>query len=645
MKKNIILLVPNRDMLVLSQSLLNHYENVEVKVGLLEHGVEIAQALEKESEIAVFIARGGTALLLRQAGIIAPLIEIPVTVYDLIRSVDAAKKFATKIAMVGFSSMIKSSSDLAPILGVELGIFYLDEEGTVDGLRQLTEQRIKHVNNLGFEAIIGGVITCTTASRFGIPSILIKTGKEAILKVVEEAQRVAFAAKQEKAKMKQLKAILEFAHEGVITTDSKGIITVINPAAEKKIGKSRTKIKGKPINKFMPSTVVDRVLNRGEMVLGELQTFNKAQVVTNNVPIIIDERVQGAVSTFQDIAEIQESEQNIRCQLRSRTHTAKFTLKDIIGVSDYLLEAKEMAQQFAFVDSTLLITGETGSGKELFAQAVHNHGNRKQAPFVAINCAALPETLLESELFGYEDGAFTGAKAGGKPGLFFTADRGTIFLDEISEIPLPLQGKLLRVLQEKEIRPIGGEQVLPIDVRVIAATNRDLRMLVQEGLFRKDLFFRINVLNLHIMPLRKRRKDIPVLVNHFIEKEGLSTPKKCRVTTEAMDMLSDYGWPGNVRELKNIIQRVILLGENDGHRITRSVVQEAIADVLLCRETETKPYAGGERLTVQGSLREMEQQIIFKVLQMENGNQSKAARRLDISRTRVWRLLKEAEEV
>ena len=632
-------------MLRLSQSVLNHYENVEVKVGLLEHGVEIAQSLERESEIAVFIARGGTALLLRQMGIKTPLIEIPVTVYDLIRSVDAAKKFSTKIAVIGFSNMVKGVNDLAPILGVQLEAFYLDKDGTVDELHRLTKQKIKRANNLGFEIIIGGVITCSTASQYGIPSILIETGKEALLNVVEEAQRVALAVEQEKAKTERLKAILEFAHEGVITADSNGIISVLNPAAEEIIGISKAKIIGKPITQLLPEGVINQVLKRGKMALGEMQTFKTAQVITNNVPIVIDERVQGVVSTFQDVTEIQEAEQNIRRHLHSRTHKAKFTLTDIIGASSHLQEVKEMARQFALVDSTLLIAGETGTGKELFAQAVHNCGNRKGGPFVAVNCAALPETLLESELFGYEDGAFTGAKKGGKPGLFLVANKGTVFLDEISEIPLSLQSKLLRVLQEKEIRPLGGEKVIPVNVRVIAATNRNLRTLVEEGLFRKDLFFRINVLNLHIRPLRERREDIPALVNYFLTKANLSTPVKWKMTSEAMAALSSYDWPGNVRELKNVVRRVImLLGEDGGQRITATAVQEAIADGFLYTKKKVGSADDPTQLTVRGSLKEMEKQVVFKMLKMEAGNQSRAAKRLNISRTRIWKLLKKRRD-
>lgn len=645
--KRIVLLTPNKGMFRLSESLVSHYENVEVKVGLLEEGARIALELERQTEVAVFIARGGTAMLVRQAGIQTPLVEIPVTVYDLIRSVAKARKISTRIGVVGFSNMIRGIEELAPILGVELRVFYLDREGASGQINQLAEQQVQYVANQGIEVIIGGVITCAVASRYNIPSVLIETGKEAILEVVEEAQRVAVVVEEEKAKTERLKAILEFASEGIVTTDARGIVTVCNPAAEKIMGVKAAEVLGKPVNHIMRDMIINRVLATGEMVLGELQSFNNAQVVTNNVPILANNQILGAVSTFQNVTKIQECEQNIRRRLRSRTHSAKFTFEDIIGTSNSLLRAKETARQFALVGSNLLITGETGTGKELFAQAVHNYSGRKQGPFVAINCAALPESLLESELFGYKEGAFTGAKRGGKPGLFSVANQGTIFLDEVSEISLPLQSKLLRVLQEKEIRPLGGDRVVPIDVRVIAATNKNLRTAVQEGLFRKDLFFRLNVLNLSIPPLRERKEDIPLLVRYFMKQQSLLFPTRWEITPKALDFLLKHQWPGNIRELENVIQRVVLLSENNNWQITLAAVREALTENVSCSgiDIEAEADANKEYVCLSGSLRQMETQVVLKTLELEGGNQTRTAKRLGISRTHIWRLLRENREV
>lgn len=631
-------------MLVLAKNIVKE-KNVDIRIGLLEQGVNEALNLEKQSEVAVFISRGGTALLLRQAGLQAQLIEIPVTVYDLIQLVAEARKISSKIGVLCFSNMIGNVEELAPIFGVSLQVSYLDRDDASIPIEISVERKMRHMVNHGIEVIIGGVITSILASQHSIPSILIKTGKEAILGAVAEAQRIVAIAEEERAKTSQLKTVLEFANEGIITTDHKGVVTLCNPAAEKIIGLKSTQILGCPVNKVAQGSAINQVLLTGKKILGELQSFNNAKVVTNNIPIIVNKRIQGVVSTFQKVSEIQEQEQSIRRCLRYRPHRAEFTFDDIIGKNGDLLCIKEDARQFASTESNVLISGETGTGKELFAQAIHNCGKRKKGPFVAINCATLPETLIESELFGYASGAFTGARKEGKPGLFLVANQGTVFLDEVSELPLALQTKLLRVLQEKEIRPMGGESVIATDVRIIAATNVDLWLAVQKGLFRKDLYFRLNVLNLSIPPLRERPEDIPLLTQHFIKKHKMSLPGKCKITAKALNCLCEHSWPGNIRELENIIQRVLLLIVDNNGQITAPMVRQALAGGLPCQRVDMQMATGDEarHINLSGDLRQMEKQVLLQVLEEEDGNQTMAAKRLGISRTHVWRLLKNKE--
>ena len=267
--------------------------------------------------------------------------------------------------------------------------------------------------------------------------------------------------------------------EGIIAINDKLAITVYNKAAEKIFGIKASKVIGRLVTEVIPNTRLHHVLKTGIPELGMIQRVkDDTFIATNRVPIEIRGKIVGAVATFKDITQLQEAEHNIRQKLLAKGHMAKYTLADIIGTSDSVTKTKETAVRCAMTDLAILMTGESGTGKEMFAQSIHNLSQRRNGPFVAVNCAALPENLLESELFGYEEGAFTGARKGGKRGLFWLAHRGSIFLDEFDSLPAIMQARLLRVLQEKEITPLGSNKVIPIDVRVIAAASTDLRTSV-----------------------------------------------------------------------------------------------------------------------------------------------------------------------
>ena len=245
-------------------------------------------------------------------------------------------------------------------------------------------------------------------------------------------------------------------------------------------------------------------------------------------------------------------------QLQNMGHTARYTFDDIISISPVMERIKKIAEKMAATRSSVLITGESGTGKELFAQAIHNASDRKEEPFIALNCAALPENLLESELFGYEDGAFTGARKGGKPGLFESADNGTLFLDEVEGMSPMLQAKLLRVIQEQEVMRVGASQLISIDVRILAATNRDLEDLVKEGLFREDLYYRLNTLPINIPPLRERREDILPLMYHFMKENNASY----QLSEQVCQILKDHPFHGNIRELRNYVEYFAFLDKS-----------------------------------------------------------------------------------
>jgi transcriptional regulator with PAS, ATPase and Fis domain len=300
-------------------------------------------------------------------------------------------------------------------------------------------------------------------------------------------------------------------------------------------------------------------------------------------------------------------------------------------------------QRFAASDSTLLLTGETGTGKEILAHSIHRIGPRRRQPFVSINCAALPENLLESELFGYEEGAFTGSRRGGKPGLFEIAHKGTIFLDEIGATPQSVQTRLLRVLQEKEVMRIGGERMIPVDVRIIAATNKDVTREVQKGNIREDLFFRLNILHIHIPPLRDRMDDLPVLMKALMKK----TAKKYQrapltVPSAFLASLMAYSWPGNVRQLENFVERLLLLSSD---RFRQGIFDELYSELTAYTATG-RPFFNKElisgRSRAKGVVQNQDTRSIWRALEEAHFCKSKAAKRLGISRTTLWRKLKEA---
>lgn len=331
----------------------------------------------------------------------------------------------------------------------------------------------------------------------------------------------------------------------------------------------------------------------------------------------------------------QLKEENQRLKTRIDEIENKYSFENIVARSEAMANVFDLVSKVAEHKTTVLITGESGTGKELVARAIHSSGPRSTKPMVSINCGGIPENLLESELFGYKKGAFTGADKD-KPGRFEEADGGTIFLDEIGEMPMALQVKLLRVLQEEEIAPLGGVGSQKVDVRVLTATARDVSEEVQEGRFREDLFYRINVMNINVPALRERRGDIPLLVGYFIDLFNKKLNKKIEgLSSEAMPILMGYSWPGNVRELENVIERAVLL--NSGKLITP---EELPADIVQPGKSPSN-LVEEETLSIKKASKKMEKGLIEKVLKLTGGNRSQAARILEISRPILIAKIKE----
>lgn len=364
--------------------------------------------------------------------------------------------------------------------------------------------------------------------------------------LIKQARELNNHARENELLLTQIETIVSEFDEGIIVTDPQQRIFFYNKLATKFLEKSES-IKGQKIKEVMPWF--------DEKDSSTFTRINDKEFYLKNGEVILGDNYKTRLITLKELNRIQDIDEEYRKHKKYSGYSAKHCFADIICKSAAMKKLIRKAYRIAKTESTVLIRGESGTGKELLAQSIHNESNRAKYPFVAINCAALNENLLESELFGYEDGAFTGAKKGGKKGLFEIAHKGSILLDEIGDAPLSIQAKLLRVLQEKEIMRISGERIIPIDVRVIAATNRDFLKLIEEGNFRKDLYYRINILPLYVPALRERKEDIPVLLEHFLQKycsrEKMHVPY---IEEKSLQTLTDYFWPGNIRELENLAE-------------------------------------------------------------------------------------------
>lgn len=404
--------------------------------------------------------------------------------------------------------------------------------------------------------LLGGAIAESLANDYGLPTVFLETSLEDIEMAVEVASRLLEVRRLEAQKTEQLKAILDNINHGVIAVDKDGTITTFNKIAGKITGVDQLYAEGSMISEVLPQDTLPDVIQTGHPQLGELIKIGKTMTLSNKVPVKVGREILGAVETLEDVTQIREYENIIRIKMAEKGYVASFTFDDIIGGNHLFNKTLLLAKKYAGVDSVILIEGESGTGKEVFAQAIHSISSRSRGPFVAVNCGALPDSLLESELFGYQPGAFTGARRQGKDGLFTQAHTGTIFLDEISETSQTFQTTLLRVIQEIEVRPLGSDRVIPIDIRIIAATNKKLKQEVDNGSFRSDLYYRLNILRLNIPPLQSRKDDIPQLVRHFIGQNTVKLDKGLSISQKAIETLKEYHWPGNIRELQNVIERL-----------------------------------------------------------------------------------------
>jgi PAS domain S-box-containing protein len=434
-----------------------------------------------------------------------------------------------------------------------------------------------------------------------------------------------------------LQAIIQSSDEAISVVDEHGNGIMINPAYTRLTGLTEEQVIGQPANADISEgeSMHMKVLQTRRPVRGVAMRLgpNKKDVIVNVAPVIVDGKIKGSVGVIHDMSEIQSLNKELsRARQIIRTLEAKYSFDDIIGRSEEIHLSIEQARLGAKTPATVLLRGESGTGKELFAHAIHNGSDRKYNKFIRVNCAALSESLLESELFGYEEGAFSGAKRGGKRGLFEEANNGSIFLDEIGELTPNTQAKLLRVLQENEITRVGGTKAIPINVRVIAATNVNIEKGIVSGTFREDLYYRLNRMPIHIPALRYRKEDIPLLCERLIQKINQDYGRNVEgITPLAMKQLMRYDWPGNVRELENILGRAIIFMSNHETEIDITHVPELIKEQDHYPKMVPGDEANEENESLAELVEEFEAKIIAQTLAELNGNKTAAAKKLGLS--------------
>jgi len=442
-----------------------------------------------------------------------------------------------------------------------------------------------------------------------------------------------------------LEALLENPYESLILVDAQGIVRFMSASNEGVYPMSVKEAIGKHIREVSPKTRLPRILETGKAEIGRSMVLKSKNRVIARIPLIRDGRVIGAAGKLmfmspKKLKELYERIENLETKIDfyqselNQVYGGRYSFDSIIGTSEPIRKAKELARQAAATDAAVILTGESGTGKELFAHSIHQASRRRDQNFVRVNCAAIPADLIESELFGYEAGAFTGARKKGKAGKFELAHNGTIFLDEIGDMPMALQVKLMRVLEEKEVERIGSRNPKPINFRVISATNRDLKKLIDKQAFRLDLYYRLNVMHIRLPALREIRGDIPSIFHHFFDRLSVGKRSRIRaVSPEALEAMQQYPWPGNIRELRNVVERAMIVCQGD-------VIERADLPLEKGVPAPVPSFSEDALPSLKQLLKETERQAILAALEHTGNNRAEAAKILGIHRTGLYQKMK-----
>lgn len=621
----------NRMLRELAPALASHAQVDVLDVGFDQAVTRIRQ-LQQSQGVDVVVAAGSNGAYLRQH-LDTPVVLVKVGGFDVMRALSHARQLMGQAeAGIGLVTYADASPDLTPYAPLlQIGVVqrsYQSEDEAHWCVQSLKEE--------GVRVVVGTGTVADRADALGMQGVFLYS-MDAVRSALDDAVEVARASRIELAKRERLSTILTQLSDGVIAVDLQERIETINPTMAQWLGAELGQWQGKRLTDICAELSLLPTLRLGQPDLDRIEQVRGKTLIVNRMPILEQGRLTGAVITCQDPIRIQRVDRHIRARAKSATQGVKHELSAFLGDGLAATRLRERARQCARSQASVLLVGESGTGKELIAQGIHQASDRRDMPFVAINCAAMTETLLESELFGYEEGAFTGARKGGKMGLFEAAHNGTLFLDEVGEMPMPLQSRLLRVLQAREVLRVGATEPTPVNVRILAATHRDLPAHVDRGLFRLDLLYRLDILRLTVPPLRERMEDFACIAQalhqRICERLAVSSAQSAHLLQALVLQAGHYAWPGNVRQLENLIERCIVLGADS----SASTAQVSELLQTLMPELYAQPQPSSAPLLTR---QQQERQHVLAVLAACHGDRGEAARQLGVSRTTLWRRLK-----
>ena len=608
--------------------------------------VDAVLALHARTPIDALVVAGASGAWLRER-VDIPVAMVEVRGFDLLGALARARALSPRVALVTFGTQSEHLAQFDAQFGA--GIAQFSYHGPEDA-----PSCVQSMLAAGIGAVVAPGLIADLAEEAGMASVLLYSDA-AVQQALREALLLARQRLAERTRHQRLETILGQLQDGVVAVDCEQRIQALNPTMAALLGMSAERLHGQALGAVAPQLDMAATLKYRESSEDVVQLATRTQVV-RRAPIVENGVLTGALLVCRDPQTIQSADRHLRANQRQRGAGVRWRIDDYLGDSSAVQRLRALARQCAGSDATVLILGESGTGKELVAQGIHRASRRAAQPFLAVNCAALSESLLESELFGYEEGSFTGARRGGKTGLIEAAHTGTLFLDEIGDMPLALQSRLLRVLQEREVLRVGATTPVPVDVRVIAATHADLAAQVDKGLFRRDLYYRLAVLRLSTPALRERSASDVAQLAHALLQRRLKTATDApaddlspsataarALLTAVLQQAEGHTWPGNVRELENWVERLLACqayvcnaqGEVDTARLLE-VFPECATPLSLAVST-----ASQAPLPLKDTRRRAEQQRVREVLESVGGDQQQACEILEISRVTLWRRMRE----
>lgn len=609
-------------------------DDSEIEISIVEglRGEILEEVQNRITDGAEILLAGGANAMIAEKHFSLPVLNYKISDFDYLTAIHNGYEMGQSVAIVTYQTGISSKL-----------IKYLESQNLpVQNIIYEDSQEMEtEINQSGADVIIGASHAIEIGQKCKKKTVLIYPGVQSIIETIHDSKILAQEIRKIKKQNQYANTILRYTTNGVFLIDADKKIIDYNGAVEEILGVDSHSLKHRPIDTILenwcePSFLDDDIKEKSYILhIGSQEVLEKV-IKTGTNPLVFEGAVI-IILKLNDVIRAQlEHAWKEREERRHKGFEARKYFSDIIGDSYVIKSSLADARVFARSDASVLIYGETGVGKELFAQGIHNGSLRADGPFIAVNCGALTETLLEAELFGYEGGAFTGSRKGGKKGLFELAEGGTIFLDEIGEISPLMQTRLLRVLQEHEIMKVGGERIIPINVRIIAATNRDLEKMPQE-LFRKDLLYRLNVLELHIPPLREREKDVEFLFEYFFRHRSSVKLSCLEIPVDVRELISLYSWPGNIREMQNVCERFCLYLEQTV-KLTPAVLNrcmvKAIGEEKIIQSILMKYQYDGAQIS---------RELVLELKNRLSYSRERIAQVLGSSRTTIWRILKNEE--